>query len=145
MKNLKLFSTLVAVTLSLFVIAQITLGPPEINALCPAEDGLKVKFLPDPYNCANYYECADGLAYQKECPPGLLFDDLLNACSWSSDVDCGNRPRPGGYGDYTGEGSSHVICYYESKVKVGFSYYDCGSCTKVYDEEAKGKPSKCWR
>ena len=36
------------------------------------------------------------------------------------------------------------ICYYESVVKKGRTYYDCGSCKKVYDEKGKGTYSKCF-
>jgi hypothetical protein len=41
-------------------------------------------------------------------------------------------------------GGSYKICYFNSKVRTGFTYYDCGSCTKVYDEQGKGSYSKCW-
>lgn len=43
-----------------------------------------------------------------------------------------------------GESGDHVICYYESRVRVGHTYYDCGSCTKIYDEQGRGNYSKCW-
>jgi len=45
-----------------------------------------------------------------------------------------------------GEGgsSNYNICYYETKVKVGYTCYDCGTCSKVYDEQGKGKYSKCF-
>lgn len=36
------------------------------------------------------------------------------------------------------------LCYYESKVKVGYTYYDCGSCSKVYNEKGKGAITKCF-
>jgi hypothetical protein len=36
------------------------------------------------------------------------------------------------------------ICYHTSKVRKGYTYYDCGSCSKVYDEKGKGDPSKCF-
>ncbi len=41
-------------------------------------------------------------------------------------------------------GTGHTICFYQSKVKVGATYYDCGTCSKVMDEVAKGSPSKCY-
>ncbi|HEY9542146.1 MULTISPECIES: hypothetical protein [Bacteroidales] len=43
-----------------------------------------------------------------------------------------------GYGNYN-------ICYSESKVAKGHTYYDCGNCLiKVYDEKGKGSYSKCF-
>ena len=42
------------------------------------------------------------------------------------------------------ESSSYRLCYWESRVKKGYSYYDCGSCEKVYDERGKGNISKCF-
>lgn len=42
------------------------------------------------------------------------------------------------------EGSGNTVdCYSESKVVVGRTYYDCGSCEKVRDEQGKGSKSKC--
>ena len=44
------------------------------------------------------------------------------------------------------EGSgNYVICYHESKVRKGWTYYDCGSCSQIYDEKGKGTYSKCFR
>ena len=42
------------------------------------------------------------------------------------------------------ESANYRICYSESVVKVGYTYYDCGTCAKVYDEKGKGQYSKCW-
>lgn len=44
-----------------------------------------------------------------------------------------------------GESSNYNICYSQSVVAVGYTYYDCGSCEKVYDERGKGKISKCFK
>ena len=41
-------------------------------------------------------------------------------------------------------GSNYHICFHRSKVMVGRTYYDCGSCVKVYDEDGRGKYSKCF-
>lgn len=47
-------------------------------------------------------------------------------------------------GIHTGS-SSYNICYYESRVKVGYTYYDCMNCkVKVYDEQGRGRYSKCF-
>lgn len=42
------------------------------------------------------------------------------------------------------EPNNYNICYSESKVAKGYTYYDCGSCEKVYDEKGKGTYSKCF-
>lgn len=41
--------------------------------------------------------------------------------------------------------AGYVICYHESTVKVGKTYYDCGTCEKVYDETGTGKYTKCFK
>lgn len=41
-------------------------------------------------------------------------------------------------------GGNYNICYSESKVVKGYTYYDCGNCQKVYDEKGKGNYSKCF-
>ncbi len=44
-----------------------------------------------------------------------------------------------------GEASrNYAICYWESKVAKGYTYYDCGKCEKTYDEKGKGTYSKCF-
>jgi len=44
-----------------------------------------------------------------------------------------------------GEGSENYnTCYSESKVAKGYTYIDCGSCQKVYDEKGRGPVSKCF-
>ena len=45
--------------------------------------------------------------------------------------------------DFAPDGST--ICYYESKVKVGHTYYDCQTCTKIYNEKGKGTYTKCFK
>ncbi|MBR1573496.1 MAG: hypothetical protein IJ652_01450 [Bacteroidales bacterium] len=42
-------------------------------------------------------------------------------------------------------GSNYVICYSQSKVSIGHTYYDCGTCTKVYDEKGYGHYTKCFK
>jgi len=41
-------------------------------------------------------------------------------------------------------GGNYNLCRSESKVRAGYTYYDCGSCAKVYDEQGKGATSKCF-
>lgn len=42
-------------------------------------------------------------------------------------------------------GSNYVICYSESRVRKGYTYYDYGTCKKIYDERGKGAYSKCFK
>lgn len=42
------------------------------------------------------------------------------------------------------ESGNYKICYYESVVRVGYTYYDCGTCEKIYDEKGRGRISKCF-
>ena len=46
--------------------------------------------------------------------------------------------------DGTDGTKGYSICYYESKVVVGYTYYDCVTCKKVYDEKGRGNYSKCF-
>ena len=42
-------------------------------------------------------------------------------------------------------GNNYNICYYESRVRRGYTYYNCSTCnTKTYDEKGKGSYSKCF-
>ena len=41
-------------------------------------------------------------------------------------------------------GQNYNICYFNSKVAIGYTYYDCGKCEKVYDERGRGQYSKCF-
>lgn len=48
----------------------------------------------DPVQCDKYYECDDGIATEKLCPDGLVFDQgirLKNKCDQPFNVDCGKR------------------------------------------------------
>lgn len=41
------------------------------------------------------------------------------------------------------ESGTWVVCYYESKLVVGYTYYDCGTCEKCYGEKGYKRYSKC--
>lgn len=44
--------------------------------------------------CDKYYQCEDGVAKEKFCPDGLVFDPLnrkINKCDHVFNVDCGDR------------------------------------------------------
>lgn len=43
------------------------------------------------------------------------------------------------------ESSNYNICYSSSRVRIGYTYYDCGDCKKVYDEKGIGSASKCFK
>lgn len=48
----------------------------------------------DEVQCDKYYECKDGIAKEKLCPDGLVFDPSLrkvNKCDQPFNVDCGDR------------------------------------------------------
>jgi hypothetical protein len=48
----------------------------------------------DPKQCDKFYECDDGVATEKLCPDGLMFDPLnrkVNKCDQPFNVDCGDR------------------------------------------------------
>lgn len=64
--------------------------PDAQNFRCPEKDGQ----YEDPIQCDKYYECVDGVAKEKLCPDGLVFDPLIrkiNKCDQPFNVDCGDR------------------------------------------------------
>lgn len=54
--------------------------PPNVNDTQPIH--------PDTSNCSRYYECSNGLAISRDCPPGLLFDKNLLVCTFEWDAQC---------------------------------------------------------
>lgn len=65
------------------------------------------KLLPDPDNCAHYFNCSDPTvnvitrqqnqqigSYRKECPYPDLFDPVLQQCGMFTTVECKTRPEP---------------------------------------------------
>lgn len=89
--------------------------------------------------CSKYYVCHFEKPIEQECPRSLHFNPSINACDYPHNAKCDE-----GGGSSGGSGSNYNICYSRSKVKVGYTYYDCGSCKKVYDEQALGAYSKCF-
>ncbi|XP_049782395.1 protein obstructor-E-like [Schistocerca cancellata] len=60
------------------------------NFKCPEKDGL----FEDSRQCDKFYDCRDGVATEKLCPDGLVFDPLIrkiNKCDQPFNVDCGDR------------------------------------------------------
>lgn len=58
----------------------------EVSALCPEEDGTTPEYFGDPDDCSKFCVCDDQVAYEKQCEPGLLFDENLNVCNWAFNV-----------------------------------------------------------
>jgi hypothetical protein len=57
---------------------------------CPVKDGT----FEDLRQCDKYYECYDGVAEERLCPDGLVFDPFSNRrepCDHYFNVDCGDR------------------------------------------------------
>ena len=57
---------------------------------CPKPDGT----FEDSRQCDRYYECYDGIAEERLCPDGLVFDPFSNKrepCDHYFNVDCGDR------------------------------------------------------
>lgn len=57
---------------------------------CPPKDGQ----YEDSVQCDKFYECTDGVAKEKICPDGLVFDQhirKINKCDQPFNVDCGDR------------------------------------------------------
>ncbi|XP_045122184.1 uncharacterized protein LOC123510826 [Portunus trituberculatus] len=68
--------------------------PDSVNRQCPTSAGTAL-FLPHPNDCSKYCECVmEGLAYELQCPDGLMWDEVRNSCDWWYNVDCGSRPKP---------------------------------------------------
>lgn len=58
---------------------------------CPADRSGQFQH---PTQCDKYYECDYGVATEKICPDGLVFDEsirLKNKCDQPFNVDCGDR------------------------------------------------------
>ncbi|XP_055841522.1 protein obstructor-E [Episyrphus balteatus] len=58
--------------------------------VCPKANGE----FEDSLQCDKYYSCSDGVATEKICPDGLVFDPLIrkiNKCDQPFNVDCGDR------------------------------------------------------
>ena len=56
--------------------------PDFVNKECPALAGNAI-FLPNPNDCSKYCECVqEGLAYELQCPDGLMWDEARRSCDW---------------------------------------------------------------
>lgn len=69
------------------------------NFKCPKEFGS----FEDSIQCDKYYECNEGIAVEKLCPDGLVFDPQIrkiNKCDQPFNVDCGDRIELRQYNNY---------------------------------------------
>ncbi|BES93714.1 Chitin Hypothetical protein Peritrophin-A domain [Nesidiocoris tenuis] len=77
---------------SLRLLACLAFTSPAVYAQfrCPSKNGQ----FEDPSQCDKFYDCVDGVATEKLCPDGLVFDPLnrkTNKCDQPFNVDCGDR------------------------------------------------------
>ncbi|XP_046403472.1 protein obstructor-E isoform X2 [Ischnura elegans] len=106
-----------AVALILFAVAAVTLAA---EFRCPEKYGS----FADPKQCDKYYECDEGVAKEKLCPDGLVFDPQIrkiNKCDQPFNVDCGDRielqepkgteqcPRKNGFFAHPDESICHIF------------------------------------
>lgn len=65
---------------------------PDAQFKCPPKDGQ----YEDPVQCDKFYDCQDGIAVEKLCPDGLVFDPTIrkiNKCDQPFNADCGDRTQ----------------------------------------------------
>ncbi len=56
----------------------------EVEPVCA--DGI----YPDPNNCNQFFQCANGQQFPPQnCPAGLAFNPEVNVCDWPQNVHCG--------------------------------------------------------
>jgi len=51
---------------------------------CPEKEG----FFPDPTDCSKFYQCANYLAWEHQCPGKLYFNKATAQCDFPENVDC---------------------------------------------------------
>ncbi|KAL1491634.1 hypothetical protein ABEB36_012203 [Hypothenemus hampei] len=66
---------------------------PYVPLVCPTrEDSLsKATYLADPFDCASFYECANGVPVHLHCPSDLVYDIQKQTCNYLKNVRCGWR------------------------------------------------------
>jgi len=91
------------------------------NFRCPEKDG----YFEDTNQCDKYYDCLDGIAEERLCPDGLVFDPFSRKrepCDHYFNVDCGDRldlqppkgpsdlcPRLNGFYSHPDPGVCHIF------------------------------------
>ena len=57
--------------------------------VCPPVDpGVRALLLPDSEDCHVFYDCVNGIPFNKRCPANLYFNTLLQSCDELEFVDC---------------------------------------------------------
>merc|ERR1739848_846822 len=77
----------------LVLVALVTVAAGQSNFICPEKDGC----FEDTNQCDKYYDCLDGIAEERLCPDGLVFDPFSRKrepCDHYFNVDCGDRLEP---------------------------------------------------
>ncbi|XP_066960936.1 peritrophin-1-like [Macrobrachium rosenbergii] len=69
--------------------------PDEVSKGCPYHQEEFPVYYSHPGDCSKFCECGtEAIAWEVTCRSGLLWNDILQACDWAVNVDCGDRPRP---------------------------------------------------
>merc|ERR1712098_60647 len=105
----------------LVLVALVTVAAGQSNFRCPEKDG----YFEDPNQCDKYYDCLDGIAEERLCPDGLVFDPFSRKrepCDHYFNVDCGDRldlqppkgpsdlcPRLNGFYSHPDPGVCHIF------------------------------------
>lgn len=55
---------------------------------CPPYNYGKSILLPNPYDCATYWECDNGVAILMYCPEDMYYHPELETCDWPWNVKC---------------------------------------------------------
>jgi hypothetical protein len=58
--------------------------------VCNGEDS----YMPNPYDCTQYYQCVGDKPILLVCAPGTHFDKSLNVCNWPQMANCTPIPYP---------------------------------------------------
>ena len=45
-------------------------------------------YYPDPVDCSKFIVCSAGVAYEKNCPPGLKYNKAKKLCDWPQNAQC---------------------------------------------------------
>merc|ERR1712243_303748 len=105
----------------LVLVALVSVAAGQSNFRCPEKDG----YFEDPNQCDKYYDCLDGIAEERLCPDGLVFDPFSRKrepCDHYFNVDCGDRldlqppkgpsdlcPRLNGFYSHPDPGVCHIF------------------------------------
>lgn len=54
----------------------------ETSFVCPEASGI----FANPSDCTKFWHCSNYVPFMKVCPGQLVFNDVINSCSWSSNL-----------------------------------------------------------